>query len=157
MRMLGDLTMLETAAEARREDPPAVIVQLLDNPLTLLVGRVCVALPFLVAGIMKLLFWQPGVAEMAAVGLHPAWAFNIAALVTELGGSASVILARRTWLGAGALGVFTVMTTFLAHRFWDFSGPARVMQMNSFFEHATISASFIFVVVVGLRQGRLRP
>jgi len=139
MRMLGDLTMLETAAEARREDPPAVIVQLLDNPLTLLVGRVCVALPFLVAGIMK------------------AWAFNIAALVTELGGSASVILARRTWLGAGALGVFTIMTTFLAHRFWDFSGPARVMQMNSFFEHATISASFIFVVVVGLRQGRLRP
>jgi uncharacterized membrane protein YphA (DoxX/SURF4 family) len=49
------------------------------------------------------------------------------------------------------------MTTFLAHRFWDFSGPAREMQMNSFFEHATISASFIFVVVVGLRQGSLRP
>jgi len=157
MRMLGGLTVSGTAAEARRKDPPAVIVQLLDNPLTLLVGRVCVALPFLVAGSMKLLFWQPGVAEMATVGLHPAWAFNIAALVTELGGSASVILARKTWLGAGALGVFTVMTTFLAHRFWDFSGPAREMQMNSFFEHATISASFIFVVVVGLRQGRLRP
>jgi len=157
MRMLGGLTVSGTAAEARRKDPPAVIVQLLDNPLTLLVGRVCVALPFLVAGSMKLLFWQRGAAEMAAVGLHPSWAFNIAALVTELGGSASVILARKTWLGAGALGVFTVMTTFLAHRFWDFSGPAREMQMNSFFEHATISASFIFVVVVGLRQGRLRP
>jgi transmembrane protein len=154
--MLGGVTVSGLAAEARRDDTPAVVVELLDNPLTLLAGRVCVALPFLVAGIMKLLFWQPGVAEMAAVGLHPAWVFNIAALVTELGGSASVILARKTWLGAGALGVFTVMTTFLAHRFWDFAGPARVMQMNSFLEHATISASFIFVVVVGLRPGRLR-
>ncbi len=93
---------------------------------------------------------------MAGVGLHPAWAFNLAALLTELAGSALIVLNRAVWIGAGALGVFTVLATFLAHRFWDLSGAARTMQLNSFLEHATISATFIFVSVVSLKHsGRI--
>jgi transmembrane protein len=49
-------------------------------------------------------------------------------------------------------GVFTVWATLLAHRFWEFSGVERFMQLNSFFEHWTISAAFILVAIVGLRQ-----
>jgi transmembrane protein len=130
---------------------PHWVARLLDNPATLLVARICVTLPFFVAGLFKLLDWQAGVAEMAATGLQPAWAFNLASLVTQLAGSALIILDRKTWLGAGALGIFTVFATLLAHRFWEFSGDARVAQLNSFLEHATISAAFILVVVVGLR------
>jgi transmembrane protein len=148
------MSMASSIDRLEHEDAPELVAQMLDNPVTLFLGRVCITLPFLVAGIMKLLFWQPGVAEMAASGLHPAWVFNIAALITELAGSACIIFNRKTWLGAGALGIFTVLTTFLAHRFWDYSGDARTAQMNAFFEHATISASFIFVVVVGLRASQ---
>jgi transmembrane protein len=146
-----------TAVKEAGADTPVLVAAVLGHPATLFVARVCVTLPFLVAGVMKLVFWQAGVAEMAKTGLHPAWAFNIAALVTELAGSTVIILDRKTWLGAGALGVFTVLSTFLAHRFWDFSGDIRIEQMNSFFEHATISASFIFVVVAGLRQRQPAP
>jgi transmembrane protein len=153
MRMLGGMTVVSEAGT----DTPALVAAALGHPATLLVGRVCVASPFLVAGMMKLCFWQAGVAEMAKTGLHPAWIFNIAALVTELVGSTLVVLNRKAWLGAGALGIFTVLSTFLAHRFWDFSGDIRTEQMNSFFEHATISASFIFVVVAGLRQRQPVP
>lgn len=63
-----------------------------------------------------------------------------------------MIANKWVWLGAGALGVFTVWATLLAHRFWDFSGDARTMQLNSFFEHWTISAAFILGAVVGLRK-----
>jgi transmembrane protein len=135
-------------------DAPAPVARFLTHPTTLLFARLCVISPFLWAGLVKMFNWQGGVDEMASVGLHPAWAFNLAALLTELAGSALIILNRAVWIGAGALGVFTVLATFLAHRFWDLSGASRAMQLNSFLEHATISATFIFVFVVSLRRDR---
>jgi transmembrane protein len=137
---------------AGQRETPGVIVRLLDNPVTLLVARVAVTSPFLASGFMKLVDWQGGEAEMSTFGLHPAWAFNVATLCVQLGGSALVILNRWVWLGAGALGVFSVLTTLLAHRFWEFEGTARTMQFNSFFEHWTISAALILVAVVALRE-----
>ncbi|MDR3518818.1 MAG: DoxX family protein [Azospirillaceae bacterium] len=131
---------------------PVAIARILDHPVTLLVTRICVTLPFLVGGVTKLANWDAGLAEMTAVGLHPAGLFNLAVLATELGGSALVILDRKTWLGAGALGIFSVLTTVLAHRFWAVSGPDRTPQFNSFLEHATISAAFVLVTVVTIRS-----
>jgi len=131
---------------------PLLIIRMLDNPVALLLARICVALPFLVAGTTKLLSWQQGVAEMAHVGLHPAWIFNLASLVTELAGAAAIIVNRAVWLGAGALGVFTLIATVLAHDFWNFAGAERIQQMNSFCEHATICAAFILLTVVSLRR-----
>ena len=137
-------------------DTPEPVARLLDHPLTLLAARICVTLPFMVAGLCKLVDWPGGVAEMESVGLHPPGLFNLAALATELGGSALVILDRKTWLGAGALGVFTVLSTFLAHRFWDAAGPDRVREFNSFFEHASIAAAFILVAALSLRSSSER-
>jgi transmembrane protein len=146
------------AGDQSRDDTPALVARVLSNPLTLLLARICLAVPFLEAGVVKLLDWSRGEAEMAHTGLHPAWVFNVAALVTELGGSALIILNRGTWLGAGALGVFTVLATFLAHRFWEFSGMERNLQLNSFLEHAAICAAFILVVAVKLRgAGGIAP
>jgi transmembrane protein len=133
---------------------PKGIARTLDHPLTLLAARICLTLPFLAGGLSKLFFWDAGVVETAGLGLHPAWLFNLATVLTELLGSISVILDRKTWLGAGALGIFTVLATFLGHRFWEISGPERQMQLNSFLEHVTIAAAFILVVVVGLRDRR---
>jgi transmembrane protein len=131
-------------------DTPAPVAWLLGNPATLLVARICVTLPFLAAGIVKLADWPGGVAEMVRAGLHPGWFFNAAALVTELGGSALIIFDRKAWLGAGALGIFTVIATLVGHRFWDATGDERIIQFNTFLEHATIGAAFILVVAVKL-------
>jgi transmembrane protein len=136
------------------EMAPKTVATLLDNPTTLLFARFCLVLPFVVGGLAKLLDWPDGVAEMEHVGLAPAWAFNLAALVTQLAGSALVLLDRKTWLGAGALGVFTVVATLLDHRFWELNGAARMAQMNAFLEHAAIGAGFILVSVVSLRRER---
>ena len=132
-------------------ETPAPIVRLLGHPAVLLAARTCVTLPFLVGGLVKLADWQGGIDEMHGLGLEPAWAFNLATLLTELIGSALVILNRKTWLGAGALGIFTVLTTFLAHRFWAFEGAERMREFNSFLEHATIAAAFILVTVLSFR------
>jgi transmembrane protein len=140
--------MMIDAREHISDDTPALIARILSHPVTLLFARICLALPFLEAGALKLLDWNQGEAEMAHTGLHPAWVFNVASLVTELIGSALIVLNRGTWLGAGALGIFTVVATFLAHRFWEFAGNERNLQINSFCEHAAICAAFILVVAV---------
>jgi transmembrane protein len=157
MLVLGDLSMDNSVTAVRKDTTPPLIIALLDNGATLLIARIMVTAPFLVGGFTKVFDWHGGVAEMTHVGLHPAWAFNVAALLTQLIGSTLIILNRHVWLGAGALGIFTVWATFLAHRFWDFTGGERMMQMNSFFEHWTICAAFILVTVVGFRKRWVRP
>ncbi|QEX21549.1 hypothetical protein FRZ61_14780 [Hypericibacter adhaerens] len=146
--------MRDLNAAGSQSGTPELIARLLDNPAMLLFARICLVSPFLAGGLMKLVDWPGGVAEMAQTGLEPAWLFNLAVVLVELGGSVLVILGWKTWLGAGVLAVFTLFATLLAHRFWELEGQARVMALNTFLEHAAIAAAFIFVVVVGLRPRR---
>lgn len=153
MRVLGYMTTRPAAFE--NASTPMFVARILDNPVTLLLARIWIVLPFLVSGLSKLVDWQAAEAEMLRSGLHPAWAFTVAVLVTQLGGSALIIANRKLWLGAGALGVFTVLTNFIAHRFWEFAGDAHTAQLNSFLEHWTMSAAFILVVAVYLRPTKV--
>lgn len=87
---------------------------------------------------------------MAAFGLEPAWLFNALTIFVQLGGSLLVILNRWTWLGAGALGVFTALATLLAHQFWTLEGVERVHELNTFLEHLSIIAGFVLVAMIGV-------
>ena len=83
--------------------------------------------------------------------IEPAWLFNALTILVQLGGSLLVILNVRTWLGAGALGVFTALATLMAHRFWTFDGIERVRELNTFLEHLAIIAGFVLVAILGVR------
>jgi uncharacterized membrane protein YphA (DoxX/SURF4 family) len=129
---------------------------LLRAPVTAAAARVVLCLPFWWSGLTKLLDFSGGTAEMAANGLQPAWLFNALTILVQLGGSLLVILNRRTWLGAGALGVFTVFATLLAHHFWTFSGVERVHALNTFLEHLSIIAGLVLVAILAVVGGRGR-
>jgi transmembrane protein len=120
---------------------------------------VVLCLPFWWSGLSKLLDFSGGTAEMAALGMEPAWLFNMLTILVQLGGSLLVILNRWTWLGAGALGVFTALATVLAHQFWTLDGAERVRELNTFFEHLAIIAGFVLVAVIGVDglRDRERP
>jgi transmembrane protein len=136
---------------------PAVVARLLDNDVTLFVARIGLVSPYVASGVSKLFDWGAGLAEMSHVGLHPSWVFNLSVLVTELLASTLILANRYVWLGAGALGVFTVLTIFLAHGFWAYSGAERAMEMAKFFEHLTICAAFILITVVDIRKRYAEP
>lgn len=88
------------------------------NPLSVLtssgwfgtLARILLTFMYWASGLSKLIDFNGGVAEMQHFGLEPAVAFNIAVIVTQIGGSLLVILNRYAWLGAGALAVFTALT-----------------------------------------------
>ncbi|WJH39445.1 DoxX family protein [Aliirhizobium terrae] len=110
-----------------------------------LLARIVLTFGFWGSGLSKLIDFQGGVAEMAHFGLEPAVAFNIATIITQLGGSALIILNRWTWLGAGALGVFTALTIPLVHHFWTMEEPFRTMEFHVVMEHITLIGGLMVV------------
>jgi transmembrane protein len=123
---------------------------LLLAPATAVAARVVLCLPFWWSGLTKLLDFSGATAEMASFHLEPAWLFNALTIFVQLGGSLLVILNRWTWLGAGALGVFTALATVLAHQFWTLEGIERARELNTFLEHLAIIAGFVLVAMIGV-------
>jgi transmembrane protein len=136
------------------EQTDRLIGLLLRAPAIAAAARVVLCLPFWWSGLSKLLDFSGGTAEMAALGLEPAWLFNALTILVQLGGSLLVILNLRTWLGAGALGVFTAFATVLAHQFWTLDGVERVQELNTFLEHVAIIAGFVLVAILSVVRVR---
>ena len=116
-----------------------------------IVGRVLLTFPFWGSGLAKLIDFQAGAAEMAHFGLQPAAAYNALTIVVQLGGSALIILRRWTWLGAGALGVFTALTIPLVHHFWSLSGHEATVAFHTATEHVGIIGALVLVSILAVR------
>ncbi len=65
-------------------------------------------------------------------------AFNSATIVTQLVSSVLIILDPWTWLGAGALGLFTALTIPLLHHCWAMEAPLRTTEFYVVMEHFTV-------------------
>ncbi|MGK6317509.1 DoxX family protein [Neorhizobium sp. DT-125] len=123
------------------------------NPVSAITGatwfgylaRIVLTFMFWGSGLSKIIDFQAGVGEMAHFGLEPAALFNIATIVTQLVGSALIILNRWTWLGAGALAVFTALTIPIAHNFWAMEEPFKTMEFHVAMEHITVIGALMVV------------
>ncbi len=104
---------------------------------------------FLIGGVNKALHFDDAIAEQAHFGLHPPALWAALAIVVEIGGSLSVVFRRFVWIGAGALGVLTFVAMLVANDFWNQTGIARFMALNSFFEHLGLIAALVLVTVLG--------
>ncbi len=127
---------------------------ILASRVTAIVGRVLLTFPFWASGIAKLVDFPGGVAEMRHFGLEPAPLFNILTLVVQLSGSALIIADRLTWLGAGALGVFTFLTIILVHHFWSLSGEEAVVALHIVTEHVGMIGALVLVSVMSVNRKR---
>ncbi|WP_218827415.1 DoxX family protein [Caballeronia sordidicola] len=107
---------------------------------------------YLQGGWDKALDFTAAIAEMHHFGLSPAAVFAAAAITLELGASAMVLAGFYRWLGALSLMVFTLLSTFLANRFWDAVGLDRAMSKNAFFEHLGLIGGFLLVAWCDIRE-----
>ena len=108
---------------------------------------------YLQGGINKLADFGAAVGEMRHFGLSPAAPLAALVIALELGASAAILTGVYRWLGAGFLGVFTLMATFVANRYWEMSGMERFMAANSFYEHLGLTGAFLLVAWLDLRKG----
>lgn len=108
---------------------------------------------YLQGGLNKAMDFDAALAEMNHFGLSPAGPLAVAVIVLELGASALILAGRLRWLGALALGGFTLMATFVALRFWQMPlGQERFMAANAFFEHLGLAGGFLLVAWHDLKE-----
>jgi transmembrane protein len=138
----------------REEAMVQSIRTLLGCPVLEVVARVVLCFPFWGSGLAKLIDFEGGVGEMAHFGLQPAVLFNIATIVTQLGGSALIILNRATWLGAGPLGIFTALTIPLVHHFWQLEGERAIIAFHTATEHVGMIGALLIVAILSERRRR---
>ena len=130
------------------------INDVLRAPAVAFVARVLLTFPVWGSGLSKLIDFPGGVAEMAQFGLEPAVVFNIATIIVQLGGSLLVIVTRATWLGAGALVVFTALTIPLVHHFWSMTEePFRTIAFHTATEHVGMIGALIVVSILAAWTG----
>lgn len=120
------------------------------------VGAVLLTFIFWGSGLAKLLDFAQAQKEMAMFGLNPTAVFAVATIIVQLGGSALIISGcRLAWLGAGALAVFTILTIFIAHRFWEMTGEQAFHEKMFAFEHITVVGGLIVISMLAeLRRSK---
>jgi uncharacterized membrane protein YphA (DoxX/SURF4 family) len=119
---------------------------------TWLVARIALTSSLILGGLTKLSDFSAAIAEQDHFGLHPGWLSAAVSILIELGGSALVISGRWVWLGAGGLGVLTAVATFVANDFWALQGHARLMMMNTLFEHVGLIGGFLLAALLAQRS-----
>ncbi|MBJ9984594.1 DoxX family protein [Acinetobacter sp. S40] len=108
---------------------------------------------YLQGGFNKLSDFPTAIAEMNHFGLTPAPLFATLVIMLELAASIMILLGFFRWLGALALGGFTLMATFIALQFWELPlGQQRFMAANSFFEHLGLVGGFLLVAWLDLKS-----
>ena len=107
---------------------------------------------YLQGGIVKLTDINGAAAEMSHFGLSPAMPFAIAVIALELVASVAILSGYWRWLGALALGAFTVGATFMANRYWELGSPGRFAIENAFYEHLGLAGGFLLVAWQDLRD-----
>jgi uncharacterized membrane protein YphA (DoxX/SURF4 family) len=130
------------------ERDPRFVDAVLDWPPTWFIARLALVGAYLLGGVVKLTDWPAAVAEQAHFGLHPPALWAGLTIAIELAGPVLILTGRLAWLGAGILGVFTVLAAFLANAFWTMHGQERFAATNAFFEHIGLAGGFVLAALL---------
>ncbi len=132
---------------------PGIIACLLDQGWFAVMARIVLTFMFWGSGLDKLIHFDKGVAEMAALGFTQPTLINALTVITQLSGALLIIVNRWTWLGAGALAVFTALTIPLVHNFWAKQDPDALHAFHTAAEHVSVIGALMIVAILSRRTG----
>ncbi len=135
---------------------PAFVGTIVNHRLTWFLARLALVGAYLLGGIVKLADWPAAVAEQMHFGMTPPAVWAAVTIAVELIGPLLILSGRLVWLGAGMLGVFTLLAAITANAFWTMpAGAMRFAATNAFFEHLGLIGGFILVARIA-EQARRR-
>lgn len=114
-----------------------------------LVGRVLLAVIFLISGFKKATGFAGTAAYIGSKGLPMAEVLALGAVVVELGGAVLLLIGWKTRVAAAALAAFTLVAGVLFHNFWAFPPEQVGNQMNHFLKNLAIVGGFLYVMAYG--------
>jgi uncharacterized membrane protein YphA (DoxX/SURF4 family) len=124
--------------------PPGFVKAILDWRPTWFFARLLLVGAYLLGGVVKASDWHATDTEQAHFGMNPPALWAALTIAVEIVGPLLILSGRLVWLGAGMLGVFTVLAAITANAFWVLPpGSERLMATNAFFEHLGLVGGFI--------------
>lgn len=113
------------------------------------IGRVLLALIFVLSGIGKLGAIAATSAHMASAGMPYANDLIWGAVALEVGGGILLIVGFLTRLVGLAFFFYTLTLAVIFHAYWTMTGAAAHAQHTAFFEHLAIMGGMLYVVAFG--------
>lgn len=117
--------------------------------LATVLGRILIALIFILGGIGKLGAPDRTVAEMASHGVPLPHILVWGAVALELGGGILLIAGLFTRWIALALFFYTLVLAVMFHAYWVAPAAQAHVQHGAFYEHLAMMGGMLFVVVFG--------
>lgn len=118
------------------------------SPLVL-VGRVLLALMFILSGFGKLTDIGGTAGYIASGGLPMASVLAVVVGALELFGGLAIAIGFQTRWAALALGVFTVLASVLFHKFWAVPAEQAFVQQLMFMKNLSVAGGMFIVAALG--------
>jgi putative oxidoreductase len=113
------------------------------------VGRVLLALIFVLAGMSKLGSVDATAAQMASHGVPFAHILVWGAIALELGGGLMLMAGLFARFTALALGFYTLALALIFHAYWAMPAAEVRAQHGAFYEHIAMIGGMLYVVAAG--------
>jgi putative oxidoreductase len=113
----------------------------------LLIARILMGYIFVLSGWGKLIGLAGFTARMQEQGIP--YALAVVGPIVELFGGLALVLGVATPCAALALIAFTLVATGIGHRFWEYDGPPRVVQVISFEKNMAMVGGLLALFVAG--------
>ena len=120
----------------------------LKSPLVL-VGRLLLALIFVLAGFSKLGGIEGTAAYIASAGLPMATALAVIVGLLELVGGIAIMVGYHARWAALALGLFTLAASLLFHNFWSMPADKAFVQQLMFMKNMSVAGGLFVVAALG--------
>jgi putative oxidoreductase len=114
-----------------------------------LVGRILLALIFIVSGLSKIPGWETTLQYMTQKGIPLAPFFLFSAVFIEVAAGFSLLLGFKARVAAVVLSFYMIVVTLTMHNFWVYQGMERQSQLINFMKNLAILGGLFQVVSVG--------
>ena len=118
-----------------------------------LIGRIFLAVIFLVSGFGKIGGFEGLIGQIASKGFPAPEAFAAATVAIELGAGLMLVFGWKARWAAFLLAVFTAVVTVFFHNFWAMPEAQKAMQQIQFMKNLAVIGGLLMVMAFG--PGRL--
>lgn len=120
-----------------------------SSSFLMLLGRICICIIFILAGIGK--FMDPNAMSlyMASKGMPLIPFFLYASAIIEVVGGTFLLFGFKTRITALVLLLFLIPVTVIFHGFWDLAPPEVQQQMVEFLKNLAIFGGLLYTVGTG--------
>lgn len=125
--------------------------------LVLLISRIALVVLFPISAYFKIMQWPGIVGMLTTQGAPLPMVGGMLAIAAETIFPLLIVIGLQTRLAAFGMILYTLGTSAIGHRFWEFTGGAQVGQIFSFFKNLAMCGGFLILAWTGPGRFAVQP